>query len=122
MKKRFLIRKGLLFLLIAVTALCLFGLIVMGLWNAILPGLLNVPAIQFGQAVGLLILSKILFSGFRHGYGGSWGGRRGPRWKQNMEEKWGRMTPEEREKFQHNWKSRCYQGKMPGESKAENTE
>jgi len=118
MKKRSWIRKGLLFLLFAFTALCVFGLVVMGLWNAILPELLNVPVISFGQALGLLILSKLLFGGFRPGYGRGWGGRKRSGWKQHMQEKWSRMTPEEREKFQQNWKSRCYPGSRQKEDMA----
>jgi len=52
--------------LIAVAAVLLFGAVVMLLWNAILPGVLGVPALTYWQAVGLLILCKILFSGW-HG-------------------------------------------------------
>ncbi|MEJ7737920.1 MAG: hypothetical protein WKF97_10875 [Chitinophagaceae bacterium] len=122
MKKKSWILKLLLYMLIGVVAFCVFGVVVMSLWNALLPKLLNVPAINFIQATGLLLLSRILFGGFRHGYGGGWGDRKRPRWKQHMEEKWGRMTPEEREKFQQNWKSRCYQGKKPGEGKVGNME
>jgi hypothetical protein len=48
-------------------------------------------AIDFAHALGLLILSRILFGGFR-GHGG-WRGRQ--HWR-----RWEQMTPEEREKFQ----------------------
>lgn len=114
MKKVFRIRKLLLFLLIAMVAILVFGLIVLGLWNAILPELLNAKPINLGQAIGLLVLTRILFGGLSHGYGGGWGGRRRAGWKQHMQEKWSRMTPEEREQFQQNWKSRCYPWKKPG--------
>ena len=120
MKKGSRIRKGLLILLMALTALIVFGLIVMGLWNAILPQVLNVTPINLGQAIGLLVLSKILFSGFR--YGGGWGGPRRSKWKQQMQEKWINMTPEEREKFKQSWKARCSTWKGPRDSRTETTD
>ena len=55
--------------LIGITAVALlFGLIVMWLWNAILPPLLGVHMLtSFWQALGLLVLSRILFGGFFKG-------------------------------------------------------
>jgi|SRR5947207_1126882 len=103
--KRFRIKKVLMILTIGIAAILVFGLVVMGLWNAILPAVLGVKTISFIQALGILLLSKILFGGF--GRGG--GFRRGPghEWKQKMQEKWGGMSPEEREKFKAEWKNRC---------------
>ncbi len=45
------------------------GLLVMSLWNALLPAILGVKAIGFLQALGLLVLCRILFGGlgFRPG-------------------------------------------------------
>ncbi|HEX2869530.1 MAG TPA: hypothetical protein VHO03_20975 [Ignavibacteriales bacterium] len=42
-------------------------LILMLLWNALLPAILGVSVITYWQALGLFILSKILFSGFGRG-------------------------------------------------------
>jgi len=65
------------------------------LWNWIVPALFAGPVISFWQALGLLVLSKILFSGF--GGKGHWGRHRnsGPYWKQ----KWNSMSPDEQERF-----------------------
>jgi len=72
-------------------AVAILGAVVMWLWNAVVPALfLGALAIDYPHALGLLILSRILFGGFR-GHGG-WHGRH--RW-----ERWQAMTPEEREKF-----------------------
>ncbi len=46
--------------------LALGSLVVMLLWNALLPAIFGLKAISFLQAAGLLVLSKILFGGFRH--------------------------------------------------------
>ncbi len=100
MKRR--IRLGFLFIPIFIGGLFLFNWVVMLLWNAILPAVLGVKAVTFWQAMGILILSKILFGGF--------GGRRwrgSPAWKQKMKQRWDDMTPEERESFKTEWKNRC---------------
>jgi hypothetical protein len=67
-----------------------------------MPALFGRSLISFWQAVGLLILSKILFSG--------WRGRVGPTpwyWRRRLMERWEQMTPEEREKFRQGLRSRC---------------
>jgi len=74
-------------------AIC--GEVVMHLWNWLLPTLFACRQITFWQALGLLLLCRILFGGW--GGGGSDRSRRGPR----TAEQWGRMTPEERAKFHY---------------------
>ncbi len=81
--------------------LLVFGGAVMLLWNNVLVQVVHVSVISFKQALGILILSKILFGGFR---GAHWGRHR---WREKMNERWEKMTPEEREKFQQEWKNRC---------------
>jgi uncharacterized membrane protein len=55
---------------IGILAIALFtfigGQIVMGLWNALLPELFGWPHVTFWQALGLLVLCRILFGG--HGF------------------------------------------------------
>jgi hypothetical protein len=89
-KKKFI--RALKFLPIAVLFVALFGLIVMSLWNWLMPALFGWKVVTFWQAIGLVILSKILFGGFR-------GGPRGMHWRHRMMERWDKMTPEERERF-----------------------
>jgi hypothetical protein len=78
--------------------------IVMWLWNWLVPDLFNGPMINFFQAIGLMLLSRILFRGF-HKMGGCNGQPYGPwnNWKQKMEN----MSPEERERMRELWKKRC---------------
>ena len=54
-------------ILIAIVAVAVFGFVVRGLWNALIPAIFGWHTITFWQAVGLLVLSKILFGGFRGG-------------------------------------------------------
>jgi len=104
MKSRFRERKIFGFILIGIAAFSLFSFIVMGLWNAVLVPVIHVSAVSFWQAAGILLLSKILFSGFK---GGGPFGRGRHQWNQEMKEKWQRMTPEEREKMKQEWRQRC---------------
>ncbi|MBK8609816.1 MAG: hypothetical protein IPL84_07670 [Chitinophagaceae bacterium] len=99
--KKLWIKKGIMILIFGIAAIFIFGLLVMYLWNAILPAVLGVKAITLIQALGILLLSKILFGGF----GGRWRGS--PAWKQKMKQRWDKMTPEEREKFKAEWKNKC---------------
>jgi hypothetical protein len=86
--------KGIKIALFVVVGSIVFGFIVKGLWNVLVPPIIGWHTITFWQALGLLLLSKILFGGFhRHG------GRDRDRWKQHMKDRWEKMTPEEREKF-----------------------
>ncbi len=73
--KRFRLKKVLMIIVFAAAAITAFSFIVMGLWNAILPVVLGVKAISFWQALGILVLSKILFGGFGRG-GGPFAARR----------------------------------------------
>jgi len=53
----------------------LFVFITMLLWNGLIPLLFHGPVVTYWQTAGLIILSKIIFSGFGHG-GSGHGGRR----------------------------------------------
>lgn len=50
--------------------LALFAAITMWLWNWLMPAIFKLPSIGFWQAVGILILSQILFKGGRMGRAG----------------------------------------------------
>ncbi len=114
MKKFHFRPKFLLILLIVLAAISLLGFITMGLWNSVLVPVLHVGMVTFWQAAGILILSKILFGGFR-GRGWNRGDRKNrDRWFRDMRDKWVNMTPEEREKFKNSfkndWKKGCREG------------
>ena len=94
--------KGAAFLALALVAVAAFGFAVMSLWNALVPALFHGPSLQFWQAVGLLVLTRILFGGLR-GRGGWHGHWRGHMWR----ERWANMTPEERARLQERFHGRC---------------
>ncbi|MFY9645880.1 MAG: hypothetical protein WAK29_11920 [Terriglobales bacterium] len=85
----------------AVVFLVVISFVVMHLWNWLMPALFGLHLITFGQAMGVLVLSRILFGGFRGRHGGRM------RWRRGMMERWGQMTPEEREKFRESMRGRC---------------
>ena len=96
---------------IAIVALALFGFIVMSLWNWLGPSVFGLRPITFWQALGILILAKILFGGFRGrpGYGGHW--------RLRMRERWDEMSPEDREKFRQGAFGPCGRARdIPAES------
>lgn len=94
--------KVLFFVAMAILFALALGTVVMWLWNAILPDVVGAKPLNFWQALGLLVLSRILFGGFRFGPSG----RRGP-WaakRRHWKEKWRNMSPEERAKFREKWR------------------
>ncbi|HZK97367.1 MAG TPA: hypothetical protein VFC67_24405 [Prolixibacteraceae bacterium] len=56
--------------LLGLGAIGLFVFITMLLWNWLVPLLFHGPVVTYWQAAGLIVLSKIIFSGFGHGGGG----------------------------------------------------
>jgi hypothetical protein len=102
--------RGLTIALMASIAFVLFGYVVEHLWNWLMPAIFGLRTITWLQALGLMILGKILFGGI-HRHGGC-RGRRG--WRGHMAERWEKMTPEEREKFRAGIRGRWGCGFDPG--------
>lgn len=102
--------KGLFFLkctLVAIIGIAALGYVTMFLWNWLVPDLFHGPAVTYLQALGLLLLSKILFWG--------WGGKRHhaapneagtSHWKHRFYEKFSSMKPEDREAFKAKMKAK----------------
>jgi hypothetical protein len=102
-----------MFPIFGLAAALLLGAAVRWLWNAILPELVNANPISYWQAVGLIVLCRILFGNFGGGpgrwnrpdfsekFGGDHGF--GSPWKN----KWKEMTDEDRLKFRQEMRRRC---------------
>ena len=74
------------------------GELVLRLWNWLTPALFGWKPITFWQALGILVLCRILFGG-----GGIRGAHRS-RSRRRMAARWDRMTPEERERFRRSFR------------------
>lgn len=107
MKKRVKVVKIIGFALIGAALVFVLGFVVMYLWNAILPGVLGVKTISFWQAMGIFVLAKILFGGFRGG------GHKKHEWRRKMHDKWEQMSPEERLQWKQNMRNWCGQWGKP---------
>ncbi|MEL6867135.1 MAG: hypothetical protein AAFP19_22110, partial [Bacteroidota bacterium] len=80
---------------------------IMLLWNAILPNLMKIRPISFWEAIGLFVLSRLLFGGLRWRF---WkGAKRKGYWakKKEWRQKWMDMSEEERAEFKARWRERC---------------
>lgn len=99
MRRKFLMFAPLI-LLAFVAFVAVGGLVVRELWNWLLPAIFGWRQVTFWQALGILMLCRILFGGFgMHGTSRSGMRRR-------MAERWEGMTPEERERFRHKMRGR----------------
>jgi len=95
---------------LAVIVLGVVCLAVMGLWNWLTPAIFGWKTITFWQAMGLVILARLLLGGLRGRPGWS------SHWRHRMRERWERLTPEEREKFREAMRDRCGHFEPPAES------
>jgi hypothetical protein len=91
--------------------LLVMGTIVMALWNWLMPSLFNLPLLDLGHAIGLLLLARVLSGGFRLGFLSS-----KEHWEQKKEmwEKFSNMPPEERQKWKEDLRERCESRRMMG--------
>ncbi|TWV15221.1 hypothetical protein FQ707_02615 [Bacteroidaceae bacterium HV4-6-C5C] len=95
--KRFSIIHVLKMLLMGIVIITLFSVVVMLLWNWLMPALFGLKVITILEAAGLFALARILFSPF-------WGGRPNHRQMHHHErnqimEKWRKMSQSERNKI-----------------------
>ena len=89
------------------------GEVVKLLWNSLATPLFGLPLLSFWQALGMLMLCRILFGGFGFGGGGHSrqrgriADRMADRMADRFSERWQNMTPEERERFRARVRERC---------------
>ena len=98
--------------LLAIGGLAIVGWVVMLLWNWLMPALFTgAQTIDYVQALGVLLLSKILFGSFRGPCHGRWHDR---------QQRWEKMSPEEREQlkshFRGHWGRWCRAEKPDAEA------
>lgn len=95
--------------------------VVMVLWNWLMPALFGLTVITFWQALGVLVLSKILFGGFMGKRGGHCchGGHNHYAWKEKFKSKWQNMSEEDRRKWEQKFAGTRWQN--PGSCGAAET-
>jgi hypothetical protein len=101
------------------------GEIVRQLWNWLLPALFGWPQITFWQALGVLVLCRVLFGGcgFRGSRSSNSSVRRrvadrmADRMADRFAERWEHMAPEERDRFRQRMRERFGFDPTAGESK-----
>jgi Ca2+/H+ antiporter, TMEM165/GDT1 family len=119
-----------LFFIIPLAFILLGSLAFMALWNWLMPSLFAFGTITYPQALGILVLIRILTWGggwfrwrrYSYAYAGCYPHYHPfhhgmEHWRTRLREKWESMSPEEKEK----WKSRCggwFPDENPGEEKA----
>jgi hypothetical protein len=81
------------FLLFAVAVAALAGYVVMRLWNWLIPALFAGPTLHFVQALGLLVLTRLLFGRLGGGH------RRLSSWRGRKHRHWRNLSPEERQQL-----------------------
>lgn len=108
MKKHF-IGKCFLFAALGVALAVGLSFVVMYLWNWLIPSLFGGPVVDVWKAGGLLVLSKILFSGFGKGCK-SCKSNKAHYWKDKLSN----LSPEEKEKLKNKWK--CWGNSCDNES------
>ena len=97
-------KRRFLFIPLVIIAIFAFSGIVMLLWNAIIPDIFHSSIITIWQAMGLLVLSRILFGGFHF---------RKPGWRRKglehpaFNENFMGMNEEEKAEFKEEWNRRC---------------
>ena len=106
MDRKFWLLRGLRFVLFAALFLVAIGFGTQALWNWLMPNLFHLPAITLAQTYGLLLLSRILFGFKPGGRPGGWARKR-REWQQRMAGRMEHLTPEAREKFRQQMRSRC---------------
>lgn len=103
------IRRVVGFVILGTLAVIIMGFVVMSLWNWLLPAIFGIKAISYWQAMGLLVLSRILMGGFHRHH------RIHLHHRRRMFERWAQITPDEREKFREGIRGRFCGHQKPDE-------
>jgi len=118
MQVRYRVGRAVKMVIFVLLAAVIFGFGTEYLWNWLMPGLFGLHAITFWQALGLVVLGKILFGGV-HRHGGGRGWRRGG-WDRRFGQRWNQMSEEERARFRAGMRGRCGWGPRGGFAEDEN--
>ena len=101
-------KKMILIPIFFIAMVILVGFVVMYLWNWLMPEIFDLQTINYWQAMGIIVLSKILFGGWGH-KGKCCGSKRGNHghWKHKFKHKWSNMSEEDKSKWQEKFGYCC---------------
>jgi hypothetical protein len=97
--------RKILYGLFFIGVLLLLGIGFMFLWNALLPQIAHVSVINYWQALGLLVLGRILLGDFH--FGGMMSGRWAEGSPRDLKDKLISMDEDDRAAFKEEWRKRC---------------
>jgi hypothetical protein len=89
-------------ILMFLAMIAVFSVAALFLWNALMPEIFGLAVLSYWQALGLVVLARILFGGLGPGRFGAFGARGGFHQGNPFREKWLKMTDDEREEFVRN--------------------
>ncbi|MBC7451216.1 MAG: hypothetical protein H7259_06975 [Cytophagales bacterium] len=118
--KRFFFAKIAKIIILAPLFILAIGYITMSLWNCLVPSLFHGPVITLWQTFGILLLSKILFGGWKGG--GRCCCQKGGHnnWREHMKEKWNNLSTEERSSLKSRFFNKCYSRDEQTDSETKN--
>lgn len=94
-----------MFVLLLPVFLALVGWVVQALWNSVVVEISGARPMTFWQALGLLLLCRILLGRWGPGGYGPWSRFRGP--GGSVRDRWQGLTPEQRDQLRHRWMAKC---------------
>lgn len=107
---------------IAAGIIALIALVVMLLWNWLIPSIfIGGPVITYWQALGLMILSKILFGGLKPPKP-PFAREKEEMWKQKFREKWDCMDPKKKNKIKEHFSSKFHKKEAEEDTNTDKTE
>lgn len=97
--------KGLAFAALMFGLFMLLAYVLMLLWNTTVPDIFGAKSLTYGEALRLLIISRILIGGF----GFRWANHheRGKFWRERMKMKMENMSEEEKQDFKRRLWQKC---------------
>jgi len=98
------LKRFIFFVPLIIALIFVMGFVIQYLWNALLPEIIGVGTVTYWQAMGILLLSKILFGGFSGGKDKKSKKRNCKKSKiSDLKEKWNQLDDEQKEKIKREW-------------------
>ncbi|MGE3606577.1 MAG: hypothetical protein AB7H94_24660 [Lautropia sp.] len=94
-----------MFLLVFPVFVAVIGWVVQALWNSVVVEISGARPMSFWQALGLLLLCRILLGRWGRGGRGPWS--RVPGDDGSVRDRWRGLSPAQRDQLRDRWRARC---------------